>query len=496
MAAALSRQTLPTGSLVGASAPPTPGIVHLGLGQFHRAHAAVYTALAMAAETGDWGIVGVANRSPRVIDAMRAQDNLYSVLELAPGTEHASVVDVHRGLLVASDQGDDVTEAIAAPSTKIVTLTITEGGYHTSPAGGLDIADPAIAADLAAPDNAKTPLGLLVRGLVARWRQNSQPLSVLSCDNMLAAGHTTHDRVIQFLQAGDAPSEVLDWVETSVTFPNAMVDRIVPGTTDVTRDAVQRILGVRDEVPVPAEKFTMWVLEDAFAAGRPAWEKAGAIFTDEVNKYEFVKLRLLNGGYSLLANLGVLSGEATNPGAIAIDYIAECLRAAQVNEYLPTLDLPHGFDVTDYMDDLFERWANTALNDATWRVATDSSLKLAQRIVVPGDFHMQRGVMPQQLALTAAAWICVSCPPPGFDPGPVAQRVVEPKLAAMQAAVAGAGGPRDHALRVMRAGILPDLLTRWDAFDERVADFVETIAKDGVEAAAREALTGRTAADN
>jgi len=490
MTTALSHQTLPAGSLVGASAPPIPGIVHLGLGQFHRAHTAVYTAQAMAVEPGAWGIVGVANRSPQVVDTMRAQDNLYSVLELAPGTENVSVVDVHRGLLVASTQGDEVAAAITAPSTKIVTLTITEAGYHTSTTGGLDVADPAIAADLAAIDDAKTPLGLLVRGLIIRWRQNAQPISVLSCDNMLAAGHTTHDRVVQFLQAADAPHDVLDWVEKSVAFPNAMVDRIVPGTTDATRDAVQRVLGVRDEVPVPAEKFTMWVLEDVFAAGRPAWEKVGATFTDEVNKYEFVKLRLLNGGYSLLANLGVLAGEATNPGAIAIDFIAECLRAAQENEYLPTLDLPREFDVVAYMDELFERWANTALNDATWRVATDSSLKLAQRIVVPGDFHMQRGEMPHQLALTAAAWICVACPPAGFDPGPVAQRVVEPKAAAMKAAVAGASGVRDHALRIMQAGILPDLLTRWDAFNERVADFVETITKAGVEAAAREALAG------
>jgi len=488
MTTALSHQTLPVGSLVGASAPPIPGMVHLGLGQFHRAHAAVYTAQAMAAEPGEWGIVGVANRSPQIIDAMRAQDNLYSVLELAPGTEHASVVDVHRGLLVASTQGDEVAAAIAAPSTKIVTLTITEAGYHTSTTGGLDVADPAIAADVASIDDAKTPLGLLARGLIVRWRQNAQPMSVLSCDNMLAAGHTTHDRVVQFLQAAEAPHDVLDWVEKSVTFPNAMVDRIVPGTTDATRDAVERILGVRDEVPVPAEKFTMWVLEDAFAAGRPAWEKAGATFTDEVNKYEFVKLRLLNGCYSLLANLGVLAGEATNPGAITTDFIAECVRAAQENEYLPTLELPHGFDAAAYMDELFERWANTALNDATWRVATDSSMKLAQRIVVPAVYHLERGDMPQQLALTAAAWICVACPPAGFDPGEVAKRVVEPKAAAMKAAVAGATEPRDHALRIMRVGILPDALTRWDVFNERVADFVEVIVKSGVKAGAEEAL--------
>ena len=500
MTAALNRQTLPTGARIGASAPPTPGIVHLGLGQFHRAHAAVYTALAMAEEPGDWGIVGVANRSRRTVDGLRAQDNLYSVLELAPGSERASVVDVHRGLLVASEQGGEVVKAIAAPTTKIVTLTITEGGYHSDAAGLLDTADPAIVADIAGlvqqipggAGDAKTPLGLLAAGLVRRWQQGGVPVSVLSCDNMLAAGHTTHDRLVQFLTAAQGPADLLDWVGKSVSFPNAMVDRIVPGTTDATRDAVERVLGVRDEVPVPAEKFTMWVLEDDFAAGRPAWEKAGAIFTDEVNKYEFIKLRLLNGCYSLLANLGVLAGEATNPAAITTDYIAACVHAAQEDEYLPTLELPRGFDARAYMDELFERWANTALGDATWRVATDSSMKLAQRIVVPANYHLERGVVPQQLALTTAAWICVACPPTGFDPGEVAKLVVEPKAAAMAAAAAGAADARDHALRVMHGGILPDALTRWDVFNERVADFVEAIVKSGVKAASLEALASRS----
>jgi fructuronate reductase len=252
-------------------------------------------------------------------------------------------------------------------------------------------------------------------------------------------------------------------------------------------------LGVRDAVPVPTETFTMWVLEDTFVAGRPAWEAGGAIFTDEVRLYELIKLRLLNGCYSLLSTLGVLAGLPTNPEAIGTDYIAACVRAAQRDDYLPTLRMPTGFDVAAYCDDLTRRWGNTALADATYRVATDGSTKLAQRIAVPADFALRHGRMPQQLALTAAAWICVACPPPGFDPGPLAALVAEPKADAMARATAGASGVREHVRRVMAGGFLPDVMTRWESFDERVADFAETIVRAGVKAAALEALGGAAA---
>jgi len=493
MSIALNRANAPVEYRIGASAPAAPGIVHLGLGQFHRAHAAVYTALAMAAEPGDWGIIGVANRSHTIVDGLRAQDNLYAVLELSPQGERVDLVDVHRGTFVAADQADQVVGALADSSIKLVTCTLTEAGYHTAAADGLDTTAPAIAADLAHPSQPTSLLGILAAGLWRRWQAGGAPVSVLSCDNMLAAGHTAHDRVAQYLAAAGAPAELTGWLDQAVSFPNAMVDRIVPGTTDATRQAVERLLGRYDAVPVPAEAFTMWVLEDNFAAGRPAWQEAGAIFTDEVAKYELIKLRLLNGCYSLLATLGVLAGKATNPEAITTDFIAACVHAAQDDEYLPTLDLPAGFDARAYIDQLFERWANVALGDATYRVATDGSVKLSQRIAIPADFALSQGRMPHQMALTAAAWICVTCPPPGFDPGPLAAKVVEPKAAAMAEAVAGASGTRDHALRIMRGGFLPDQLTRWEEFNQRVADLVDLIARHGVEAAAADALAGQAA---
>jgi len=484
----LTRATLPGGRRLGAPTPPAPGIVHLGLGQFHRAHAAVYTALAQATAPGDWGILGVTHTSRAVVEHLARQDYLYGVLELAPGTEEVGVVDVHRGALVGAEQPDEVARAIAAPATRLVTLTVTEAGYHTDPAGRLDLATPEIAADLARPDAPTSPLGLLAAGLRRRFQAGAAPISVLSCDNMLQAGDTTRARVEQYLAAAGAADDLLAWLGTGVAFPNAMVDRIVPSTTEATRAAVERALGVRDAVPVPAEKFTMWVMEDTFTAGRPAWESAGAIFTDEVRRYELVKLRLLNGCYSLLSTVGVLAGKATNPEAIGTDYIAACVRAAQEDDYLPTIELPHGFDARAYIAELFARWANTALGDATYRVATDGSTKLAQRIVLPAVYALERGRMPQQLALTAAAWICVTCPPAGFDPGPLAALVAEPKAAGMAAAVAAASGVRDHVARLLRGGFLPDALTRWDSFDDRVADYAEIIVRHGVEAAAREAL--------
>ena len=314
MTGQLSRQTLPQSRLIGASAPPQSGIVHLGLGSFHRAHAAVYTAKALAAEPGDWGIVGVSNRSRTVVDAMRAQDNLYSVLTLSAAGTEVGVLDVHRRTLVAADDGPQVLAAIADPSHKILTLTVSENGYHRDARTGLlDVESEPIAQDLANPDDPKTPIGLVCRGLATRHADGGAPVTVLSCDNLQSAGTMTRGLVEQFLQAAGASQQLLSWLSQSVSFPNAMVDRIVPAPTEATRAEVQSILGLHDACPVPAEAFSMWVLEDRFAAGRPKWEAAGAIFTDEVEAYELIKLRLLNGCHSLIAYLGALDGRETIP---------------------------------------------------------------------------------------------------------------------------------------------------------------------------------------
>ncbi|MDR2895461.1 MAG: mannitol dehydrogenase family protein [Propionibacteriaceae bacterium] len=485
--ATLDRASCGSIRLIGASAPPVPGIVHLGLGQFHRAHAAFYTALAMQQDMGEWGIAGVANRSRRVVEALQAQDGLYSLLELDQDEVSFGLIDVHRQLLVAADQPAEVAAAIAASTTRLITLTLTEAGYHSGADGHLGVDQPDVAADLSDPRHPRTLLGILAAGLWSRWEHDQPAPTVLCCDNLLAAGEATRARVFEYLDAAGAPVGLHDWL-AAAAFPNAMVDRIVPGTTDATRETAARLLGLRDRVPVPTEPFSMWVIEDNFALGRPSWEQAGVIFSDQVADYELIKLRLLNGCHSLMATLGVLSGLNTIPEAIANATISACVRQAQRDEYGPTLTLPDAFDLAAYEAELFHRWGNTALGDATTRVASDGSLKLAQRVVDPAIAALDRGEMPQQLALTVAAWLVMVAPPTGFDPGPLAKLVVEPKAQAMARLVAGAISPAEHARRVMAGGILPDRLCQHQEFTDRVAELVTVLSRHGVAAAMAEAI--------
>lgn len=485
----LNRTTAPQGHLIGASAPERTGIVHLGIGNFHRAHAAVYTAKAMAAQPGDWGIVGVANRSRKVIDAMAEQDHLYSVLELSPEGERADLVDVHRRTVVAAEQPAELRAALADEQHKIITMTISENGYlRNSVTGKLDLDSESVKADLANFSEPRTMIGQVASSMVRRFEGHQAPVTVLSCDNMQSAGHTSEALVRQFLQASGQGGAFFDWFEKSVSFPNAMVDRIVPAPNGHTRARVAELLGMEDLAAVPAERFTMWVLEDRFAAGRPAWEQAGAIFSDEVEAYELVKLRLLNGSHSLIAYLGGLDGDETIPSSRGQEFVAQCVDAAIRNEYLPSIGLPQGFDADAYIAELFDRWNNHALGDRTSRVGTDGSAKLQQRVPEPALRMLKRGEVPAQLALTVAAWICCVCPPVGFQPGPIADEMGDPARERLAQVTAGAASPRAHAEAVMTGGFFPEELAAQTEFTNLVAGFVEVIVREGVRAAAAEAL--------
>jgi fructuronate reductase len=483
----LSRQTTPKGALLGASAGDATGIVHLGLGNFHRAHAAAYTAQALASEAGDWGIHGFANRSHDVVTAMQAQDGRYSILELSERGRRAAVVDVHRGLGVLADEPESFISAVAAPANRILTLTISEVGYCRSPRnGGLDLDLDDVRADLADPAHPRSTIGLIARGLTVRAADGT-PMTVLSCDNLQSNGHVTRAVLTEFLHASSAAEDVLEFVRDHVTFPNSMVDRIVPSTTSRTVDIVGELLGVDDRCPVPAEEFTMWVLEDDFASGRPAWDRAGAVMSDEVEAYELVKLRLLNGSHSLIAYLGILDGRATIADAWAQPFIRDAVHACITSEYLPTIALPTGFDVDAYLDSLSHRWANAALDHRTSQVGTDGSVKLLQRIPEPALMALRDGRTPHFLALTVAGWIASVAPPSGFDPGPHAAEIREPARDRLAEVTRGASSTRDHAMAVLRSGFLPDDLVAHDAFTDRVADLVAIIARSGIRAAAQDA---------
>ncbi|GAB2685817.1 mannitol dehydrogenase family protein [Saccharopolyspora gloriosae] len=486
----LAASTAPLAALLRPAPPERTGIVHLGLGNFHRAHQAVHTAQALAHTDGPWGILGVAGRSTDVADAMREQDLRYCVLELSAHGSRAVVPAVHTGVLVAAQQTDAVLDAIAAPDTRIVTITVTERGYTYSPrTHALDVDSEPVRADLRGDAPPRTTIGQIARGLQRRARAGSGPITVLSCDNLGANGRRTRRLVREFIAELPAAErdELEPWLAESVTFPNSMVDRIVPATTDEHREAARALLGARDAVPVPAEPFSMWVLEDEFAAGRPAWEHAGALFTDDVEAYELLKLRLLNGTHSLIAYLGALDGCDTIPEAIERPFIADAARRALRDDYLPTLEVPDAIDADDYVQRLFERWANSALRHRTRQVGSDGSVKLAQRVPDPALAHLRSGRVPQQLALTVAAYLC--CLAPAADAGPHAAAMSDPARDALVESSRRNGSTRSFVDDVLGGGLLGAELAGHGEFAARVAELVDLITRHGPAAAVRETTT-------
>jgi fructuronate reductase len=472
--------------------PAGAGILHLGLGSFHRAHQAMYTAAAMQRDGGDWGIIGVASRSRTVVDAMHAQDLLYSVATISPAGTSLAIPGVHTDAFVGAAQPERVVAHIADPSIRIVTLTVTENGYSYSPATQhLDLDDPTVRADLQGGAPHST-IGQLARGLQARAAAGGEPLSVLSCDNLAANGKHTEKLVREFLQAlpsGEA-SEALAFLDRAVTFPSSMVDRIVPSTTAQLRDEVATLLGAQDAIPVPGEPFTMWAIEDRFAGGRPAWEAGGAVFTDEVGRYEQMKVRLLNGTHSLIAYLGALRGVGTIPEAIGSERIADAARAVMRAEYEPSVEVPTGVDIRAYETELFERWGNSALGHRTSQVGSDGSVKLRQRIPEPALLALGDGRMPHLIALTVAGYLSCLAPLDGFDPGAHAATMTDPARDRLASLAATA---RDGS-RLAR-GVIGELrlfgaeLAHEDAFIDRVGDLVDTIRRHGVDAAISDALS-------
>jgi fructuronate reductase len=381
---------------------PGIGIVHLGLGNFHRAHQAVYTEEAMLAAGGDWAICGVTMRdNPAMQEAMAPQDNLYSVLTRDREGETVQIVRAIRKVLIAPRQRDELMALLRDPQVRIVSLTVTEKGYcYDARTGGLDFQHPAIEHDLQHPDSPGSVPGLLVAALRTR---RSNPFTVLSCDNLAHNGHVLRQVVVQFAQA--LAPELAEWIAAEVAFPSTMVDRIVPATTDEDRAAVSVATGYYDAWPVPGESFRQWVIEDHFPQGRPAWDKVGAMLVDDVMPYEMAKLRMLNGTHSTMAYLGVLAGFETVDRAIADPDMYALIRNMMSEEILPTLTVPDSFDQLAYRDALLMRYANPALKHKTMQIAADGSLKLPPRLLGTIADRIAADASFSRLTLAIAAWM-------------------------------------------------------------------------------------------
>ncbi len=380
------------------------GIVHLGVGAFHRAHQAVI--LEDCLERGDtgWAIAGASLRSAETRDALEPQDTLYTLSTRSAAGEDLRVIGALRESHVAPENPGALLARMAAPTTRIVSLTVTEKGYCHDPATGeLNEAHPDIRHDLAHPEAPRSAIGYLARALVLRRAAGLAPFTVLCCDNLPANGRTVK-RVIDRFSTLLSP-EFGRWVGDRVLCPASMVDRIVPATTDEDRARISAALGVEDRWPVVTEPFWQWVVEDRFSLGRPDLAAAGVELVADVTPFEHMKLRLLNGSHSTLAYLGYLAGFETVAETMTDPAFATLIREMMAEDITPTLAMPAGTDLAGYARALIERFRNPALRHRTWQIAMDGSQKLPQRLLGTARDRLAKGAPIGRLALGIAGWM-------------------------------------------------------------------------------------------
>ena len=370
------------------------GIVHIGIGAFHRAHQAVYTDDAMGAGDRDWGIVGVSLRSGDVAAQLNPQDGLYSVATRSAAGSKLRLIGAVQRVLVAHENPQAVIDAIAAPTTHIVSLTVTEKGYLRAPNGSLDFAAATGATDL---------YRLLADGLLARAMAGFPGLTLLSCDNLANNGAVLKRLLREYLEA--YYPDLTAWFDRECRCPATMIDRIVPATTDADRAAIEAGLGVRDEGAVVTEAFSQWVIEDDFAGPRPRWEAVGTQLVADVAPYETAKLRMLNGAHSALAYIGLGRGHAYVHQAIADPAIRSVIESLMRDEAAPTIDAAPGQNLAAYADALLDRFANPALDHRLIQIAMDGSQKIPQRWLETLAWHQRRGARCPSLLAAIDAWI-------------------------------------------------------------------------------------------
>lgn len=386
-----------------------PGIVHLGIGAFMRAHLVPATEAAINQGDLRWGIVGVSLRSPDTRDALAPQQQLYTLVvrdadKTGRARQRLQIMAAVTEVLVAPEQPAAVLARIAAPATRIVSLTVTEKGYHHDPASGrLQLDHPDIQHDLATVDRPRTAIGFIVRGLALRRARGAGPLTLMSLDNLPANGQVLRGAVLAFARAHEPA--LADWIAEGCCFPCSMVDRIVPKTTDADRAAITTALGAHDAWPVLAEPFFDWAVEDQFAADRPDWTLGGARFVAHAEPWERLKLRMVNGAHSSIAYLGAMAGWRTVDEAIAQPALRQHIAALMRDEIEPTLPPLPGLQPAAYRAQLLARFANPALAHRTQQIAMDGSQKLPQRLLGSVRDRLAAGTPLPRLALGIAAWL-------------------------------------------------------------------------------------------
>jgi len=383
----------------------TPGIVHIGLGNFHRAHQSWYLhRLMQQGHARDWAIIGAGVRAYDAAqrDKLLAQDCLTTLIELDPSGSSAEVVGSMIDYLPIEEGNGPLIAQMAEPAIRIVALTVTEGGYFIDPVSkGFDAAHPDIVHDAANPDRPRTAFGAMVAALKLRRARGIGPFTGQSCDNLQGNGAILRQTVVSLARLSDP--DLADWIDGHCSFPNSMVDCIVPATGPKEL-ALVRDFGIEDAVPVTHENFRQWVIEDDFCAGRPDWDRVGATFSDRVHNYETMKIRILNAGHQVIANPGEILSVETISGCMAHPLIGPLFRKVEREEIAPYVSPVPGMTPEAYVDLIDRRFSNPSIVDTTRRVAFDGSSRHTGFVLPILRDALEAGGSVDGLALVEAMW--------------------------------------------------------------------------------------------
>lgn len=453
------------------------GIVHLGMGNFARAHLLAYTDKALSRHGGDWRVTGVSLRSTDIADQLNHQNGRYTLLTCGSETS-AEVIGALNQVLAGANVAEQALKAMCDAQCRIVSLTVTEKAYGITSDGRLDVSHPVIAHDLSHIPKPKGVVGLISAALWHRYNQKKKPFTVLSCDNLSHNGAKLQQAVLEFATLVYKPDFVA-WIAEHVCFPSTMVDRITPASTDKTFTMARELTGYQDLAAVETEPFHQWVIEDKFSDGRPAWEAMGAVFVDDVAPYERMKLRMLNGAHSMMAYCSGLSDKK-----YVRDVMADPLYRRVVRQYLNAaaatitgLD----FDLASYSEALMTRFSNPAIAHATAQIAMDGSQKLPQRVTATAIDAQNRGSETRIFAFTLAVWLAFLKQKQLSDSF---LSTDDPKAALLKDAIANKDKADEliHAVAEICPDILPsDLIT--GLFGEQLWQILSDILVQGVESA-------------